>query len=462
MTTLFSLRQHSIRRALAAVLALLAMAAALGTAGCGKTAPAAPRSSTPAAITADKPVQVPERNNLISFSRQEVFSVHQVITADSTTSRTIQWQSEREEKDPFVEYRELGPDGKPTGALWAQGAWRNEQFKEDGKTSWIHTVRLTELRPGTSYQYRLGFDGERGPWLSLKTPSGPSFRALIFTDSQSSDYDVWGKVADSAWSRNGNADLFLLLGDLVDNGQQDAQWRQWFRQAGTMVTAIPVATVMGNHETYTVDWKVRMPEAYLHLFQLPPLPESLQKKYGNQFYSFDFGDVHFTVLNTQFRELDQFEPRLREDQMAWLRQDLQQTRKKWKIVLLHKDVLQYGFKHRTTPRAEGFSEEGRLFMPVFDEFHVDAVLSGHLHSYRNRGHIRNFQRNAEGPLYLMAGLSGNVRYPDLWRNHALDMKVLPQPETDNYMTLDASPDRLRFRTYLPDGTQVDDVTLTKD
>lgn len=61
----------------------------------------------------------------------------------------------------------------------------------------------------------------------------------------------------------------------------------------------------------------------------------------------------------------------------------------------------------------------------------------------------------------MAGLSGDVRYPDLWRDHALDERVLPQPETDNYMTLDAAPDRLVFRAYLPDGTSVDEAILDK-
>lgn len=453
--------RHVAGRFLALSLAALAVGIILVTAGCAGITPATLPGNVPGQISADHPVRVSEGKPLSVFSRQEAFSIHQVITEDSATSRTIVWQSEQEEKDPFVEYRALGADGTPSGELWAQGARRNERFAEDGKTSWIHTVKLTGLRPGTAYQYRLGAGSRRGPWLSLKTPAGPRFQALIFTDSQSARYDTWGKVAGSAWSRHGTADLALVLGDLVDNGQQDAQWRQWFRQAAPLVTSIPVAPVLGNHETYTLDWQVRMPEAYTRFFPLPALPERWQRQYGSQFYSFDVGEVHFTVVNTQFRELEKFEPHLQEEQLAWLRQDLRQTRKKWKIVLMHKDALQYGFKHRQTPRAEGFSDEGKIFLPVFDEFSVDAVLSGHLHSYRNRGHIRNFRRDASGPLYIMAGLSGDVRYPDLWRDHALDERVLPQPETDNYMTLDAAPDRLVFRTYLPDGTSVDEAILDK-
>ena len=56
--------------------------------------------------------------------------------------------------------------------------------------------------------------------------------------------------------------------------------------------------------------------------------------------------------------------------------------------------------------------------------------AAHLHTYRNRGHIRNFQRNEKGPLYILTGVAGNVRYPGLWVDHALDQKVTPQPERE--------------------------------
>ena len=94
-----------------------------------------------------------------------------------------------------------------------------------------------------------------------------------------------------------------------------------------MIRRIPVAPLMGNHETYNRDWKVRMPEAYLHLFSLPG---SAPGSYQNQFYSFDYGDVHFVVLNTQASELADWQPRLNEEQAAWFRQDMAKTTKNGK------------------------------------------------------------------------------------------------------------------------------------
>ena len=67
----------------------------------------------------------------------------------------------------------------------------------------------------------------------------------------------------------------------------------------------------------------------------------------------------------------------------------------------------------------------------------------------------------QGSFYILTGVAGNVRYPNLWLDHALDRKVAPQPETDNYLTLEASEDALRVQCFLPDGTVIDDASITK-
>ena len=90
---------------------------------------------------------------------------------------------------------------------------------------------------------------------------------------------------------------------------------------------------MGNHETYDLNWKVRMPEGYLHRFSLP---DNGREKYRNQFYSFTVGDVHFVVLNTQNTELKEWEPDLTRDQQEWFQEDMARNRKNWNIVLMHK------------------------------------------------------------------------------------------------------------------------------
>lgn len=388
----------------------------------------------------------------LSTDAVDASNIRQVITADSTTSRTFMWQSDYAEENPVVEYRQAGDDDS-----LMQLPASSDAFSDDGVTTYIHTAAVSDLKPGTAYEYRVGAGDKRSDWQSFHTAQGHDFKALIFPDSQSSDYSGWAATAQPAWQRNQDAQFFINMGDLVDNGQDHYQWNAWFDVVGDMIARIPVVPLLGNHETYDKDWKVRMPEAYLHLFALPRID---REKYQNQFYSFDYGDVHFVVLNTQSQELADFEPSLDEDEVAWFKEDMAKTTKKWKIVLMHKDPLQYGFANRPQPREEGFSPEGRLWMPLFDQYGVDAVLSAHLHTYRDRGHIRNFQRDESGPLYLITGVAGNVQYPGLWKQHSLDKYVAPQPETDNYMTLEATDDSLTFRSFLPDGQLLEEKSIS--
>lgn len=388
----------------------------------------------------------------LSTDAVDASNIRQVITADSTTSRTFMWQSDYAEENPVVEYRQAGDDDS-----LMQLPASSDAFSDDGVTTYIHTAAVSDLKPGTAYEYRVGAGDKRSDWQSFHTAQGHDFKALIFPDSQSSDYSVWAATAQPAWQRNQDAQFFINMGDLVDNGQDHYQWNAWFDVVGDMIARIPVVPLLGNHETYDKDWKVRMPEAYLHLFALPRID---REKYQNQFYSFDYGDVHFVVLNTQSQELADFEPSLDEDEVAWFKEDMAKTTKKWKIVLMHKDPLQYGFANRPQPREEGFSPKGRLWMPLFDQYSVDAVLSAHLHTYRDRGHIRNFQRDESGPLYLITGVAGNVQYPGLWKQHSLDEYVAPQPETDNYMTLEATDDSLTFRSFLPDGQLLEEKSIS--
>lgn len=387
----------------------------------------------------------------LPMSKTEAMHVRQIITAESKTSRTIMWQSEVTENGAFVEYRIKG-----TEQIKSDSA-TNEQFNEDKATTYLHAVTLTNLTANTKYEYRVGYGDKRSEWHALATAGSGQFKAIIFPDSQSNDYRGWEKLAQAAGKANQDAAFFINMGDLVDNGEDHTQWRAWFDSLQGMIDKIPVAPLLGNHETYDLNWKVRMPTAYLNLFSLPANGNQERK---NQYYSYDYGDVHFIVLNTQMAEMEEFQPGLLEEETEWFKNDITKTDKKWKVVLMHKDVLTYAFKNRMDRQA-GISDIGQAFMPLFDEYGVDVVLTAHLHTYRNRGHIENFERNARGPLYILTGVAGNVRYPELWADHSLDVTVAPQPETDNYMTLVATGNTLRLEAFLPDGKQIDKVEIKK-
>ena len=424
----------------------------------------------------------------------EIRFTRQLITADSSTSRTIMWESVKPEASPVVDYRlKDGAVAKQTAtkqtatkqtATAAKSQESDSEIKcvmatesvltDDEVTRYLYTATITGLTPHTTYEYRVGYENKRGDWHPLttagsgankvattddaKAAESEDFTAFIFPDSQSADYRGWDALAKEAYKRNPTAAFFINMGDLVDNGEDASQWDAWFTAVEPMIEDIPFVGVMGNHETYNLQWQVREPKAYLSLFDFPAVP---QREDNNRYYSFDYNDVHYVVLDTQLAERPEAE---REQALAreeaWLRYDLAATKARWKVVLMHKDTLRYPNTKRpdTVP---GITDMGYAFMPIFDAYHVDAVVSAHYHMYRRRGHIKDFRRDESGPLYIISGVAGDVRYATLWKSHPLDTFVSPYPAEANYIVLTKTDDRLTFEAFLANGTKFDEVQVNK-
>ena len=384
--------------------------------------------------------------------------IRQIVAQDNSTSRTIMWQSDNSEADAVIEYRLEGAEKSQTiGAT-------DKAFTDDGSTTYIHEAILTGLTPNTKYEYRVGYGTDRrSDWYRLETAGASVYDVLIYPDSQSGDYSQWEEIVKSSALRNPRTALYISMGDLVDNGEHAYQWRTWLNSIRPLSANVPLATTLGNHEMYTLDWKMREPYAYLNYFAVP---SNGNETFNRRYYSYDFGDVHYVVLDTMLYESnhednhDTHHPDLYDVQVQWLRQDLTANTKKWTVVLMHRDPFQYAFDRPGANRAVGFDDEGVLFMPIFDEFNVDLVLSAHLHSYRNRGHVRNFERDASGPLYILTGIAGDARRPK-WKQHPLDVYVAPDRDKNNYMTMTVTPNKLIVKAFLTDGTQLDESVIEK-
>ena len=384
--------------------------------------------------------------------------IRQIVAQDNSTSRTIMWQSDNSEADAVIEYRLEGAEKSRTiGAT-------DKAFTDDGSTTYIHEATLTGLTPNTKYEYRVGYGTDRrSDWYRLETAGASVYDVLIYPDSQSGDYSQWEEIVKSSALRNPRTTLYISMGDLVDNGEHAYQWRTWLNSIKPLSANVPLATTLGNHEMYTLDWKMREPYAYLNYFAVPPNGNEI---FNRRYYSYDFGDVHYVVLDTMLYESnhednhDTHHPDLYDVQVQWLRQDLTANTKKWTVVLMHRDPFQYAFDRPGANRAVGFDDEGVLFMPIFDEFNIDLVLSAHLHSYRNRGHVRNFDRDPSGPLYILTGIAGDTRRPK-WKEHPLDVYVALDRDKNNYMTMTVTPNKLIVKAFLPDGTQLDESVIEK-
>jgi hypothetical protein len=389
-------------------------------------------------------VAVPKLSHTGSNAPEE--NILHVITADMKHEHTISWQSESVGEPGYLELR-----SDQTKGIIKIEAQAVELPFQTGRTNMLYTAHIKNLLPGTDYEYRLAVGPKQSSWKHFKTePEAASFKALVFGDSQSASYRNWAQTAQNAWKNNQDAAFFINMGDLVDNGQDHSQWKAWTDGAAKLLASIPIAPVMGNHETYSLDWKMAKPDYYLALFSLPANgPEGFQ----GYAYSYDYGDVHFTVLNTQQYELNDWYPDLLEAQKTWLQKDLAQTRKKWKVILMHRGIWEFPFNGP-------LDHIGEIFVPVIDKYHVDVVFTAHVHSYARTKPLKNGSYDLNGTVYITTGHSDD-RVWDKSPRKPMDEVFYNPLDTPLYLVLEASQDVLKVAGFKQNGELFDQTEITK-
>ena len=131
--------------------------------------------------------------------------------------------------------------------------------------------------------------------------------------------------------------------------------------------------ILGNHDLNNVGAANWASSVEIKMFLLPRnAPAGSEERY----YSFDDGDAHFTVLDSN-------PPRSAPTQTNWLANDLATTTRKWKFVFFH---------HTSYSCATGIASLGsdtnirNTWGPIFEHYGVDIVFDGHDHIYE-RSHV---------------------------------------------------------------------------
>lgn len=356
---------------------------------------------------------------------------------------TITWRADASVTTGLVQAQE--------GDALANGARKVvasvSEFITDLGKSRLFTAKLTGLKPGTRYSYRVG-DGE--VWSPAHTfttadPTAGKVKFLALGDSQSvaggrSPYSTWRTTLHNAFRANSDARFVVMTGDLVDVGQSAAHWNGWFAAAAGVIDAIPIMPALGNHETMG-SWDTSRPIYWNAQFRLP---QNGPNKLKNQVYSWDYGPVHFAVLDSQMGE-----QKLRRGlaiQRDWLDADLAASSATWKIVLLHKPPY-------SLVRGRDNAHIRRAFGQVWEKHGVDLVMSGHDHAVSRTSPI-------DGVVYYVIGRSGTKTYRNATRHKcsAFFQNPLAQP---NYMAIEVTAATLTIKTVKCDGSVIDEFVMAK-
>jgi len=263
--------------------------------------------------------------------------------------------------------------------------------------AWAHSVVASGLEPGGEYSYTIG-DCEG----TFKTDPGRGAPVsfIVGGDTQATGRDGFrlsASIFKSAFEAYPNAGFYSILGDHTQNSTNE-EWDLFFEEFRDINAKAAVMPVSGNHDgAFKWGW-------FQNMFTL-----RAQRNYTNLtgiYYSFDYGDAHIAVLNTNDWA------HIGTAQRNWLINDMSASDARWKIVMTHKPIY---FHYEVAPDCLALR---RALGPVCDMLGIDLVLSGHKHSYTRsaplKGHgMADYERcedslfiDPQGTIYAMPGAAG--------------------------------------------------------
>jgi hypothetical protein len=253
-----------------------------------------------------------------------------------------------------------------------------------------YEARITNLTPDTEYFYAV-YDGN-----TRLTPSDPSYRFRTYPAPGQARPTVWWVVGDGGTARKQQElvyrsalqvaeregksfDLALYVGDMAYMSGKDVEFQtRYFNMYGETLRHLVCWPTFANHEGYTSK-SDRQIGPYYDAYALPTKGEAGGHPSGTEaWYSFDYGRIHVVSLNSYDVS------RATNGPMAkWLRQDLEQARRQgnsdWLVAFCHHAPFTKG-SHDGDKERE-LVEMRKNILPILERGGVDAIFTGHSHSY---------------------------------------------------------------------------------
>jgi hypothetical protein len=313
-----------------------------------------------------------------------------------------------------------------------------DKFIVNDRSVAFFTAVMDGLKPGADYEYEIkAGDGDWLPQSSFKTAPDPgqpfTFAFLSDTHNRSESEALLAKATELYPQLS----LVTISGDLVGTGQYRDDWDALFNLAGSYFNRLAVAPSIGNHDGIDglgVD-------LYRAQFDLPENgPKTLEPERA---YSFRYGNALFVMP-------DVISPIA--GQTAWIEEQLRDTTAAWKFVVFH-----------FPPYSPGVTEPEivKEWVPVFDKYHADFVLSGHVHHYVRTHPLKNGEVQSspkDGTIYVVTvSVSGRDRPP---RSHPLAAFMKGSAAAlCNVFTVDGNT--VTMKTIDAEGNTQDQLVVTK-
>ena len=363
-------------------------------------------------------------------------------------------------------------------------------------------IALEGLRPETKYDYQIEVfstetnDSYLSPVMNFwSAPKGNNFAFAVMGDSRANSMSIEPDAningvnvhelnALSYLAYLSGARFILFPGDLINGYTEDVndvhlQYDTWCDAIAPIRSRIPYYAGMGNHDT-SAPWRsftptednkdLPYPETiWADVFVLPENGPGACKDmppYTENVYSFNYGNCHFVMLNSDYNFLKDA-PRdaiyvryLDEMQRQWLEIDLKSN--------LDKDFLFVAFHQPAYPTSahygkslDRFPAERDALWTILDKYNVDAVFVGHEHIY-----TRLLVDSAINPAWnnevwqITTGRAGAPWYP-INKEAPWIQNVKRYNYNPHFVRIEVKGSKIGCKVYDIDGAVIDEFVLHK-
>ncbi len=364
---------------------------------------------------------------------------------DPKTTQTVQWRTSKEVTTGKVKYIKKSEYNRFNPSEPKMVNARSEELETldivNDPLCFRHYATITGLEPDTTYLYSVG-DADGKYWSGMAefttAPDRVKPFSFVYLGDAQNGLDRWGTLVHNAFRHRPDADFYVMVGDLVNVGNERWDWDDFFYNADGVYNNRQLVPAIGNHEDQGPG-----PWMYLRMFDLPKNgPENIE---AERAYSFEYSNALFVILDTNL------EP---EDQTEWLEEQLKNSDALWKFVVYHHPAYSSS-PNRNNPEVR------EHWVPLFDKYKVDMCLQGHDHAYLRTYPMKGGEPQkdgGDGTIYIVS-VSGTKMY----EQGDFDYKEFGMTNVSTYQTLDIQliGDRMIYRSYDILGNLRDDFIIEK-
>ena len=381
------------------------------------------------------------------------------LTATPATSMAVTWRTvdaidnavvEVAEATDWTEFKKNSKSIRPT----SKNLVTDKDF-----TVYHQSAIMDQLKPNTTYVYRVGGDKVWSEWNQFKTAQDidAPFRFVFLGDPQNEIKSDCSRIFRQAFKTAPDAAFWLIPGDLTSY-PRDVEYDELFHAAGFIFGTTPsIFTADGHDNEYQVkDGEYVLTSSGSKRFSNTPsslyrehftLPENGLPEYKETSYFVDYQGVRFIMINT-------YEDRKLDIQMPWLEETLSNNPYRWTVVSFHRPIYSAG-DDRDNERTRN------AFLPVFDKYNVDLVLAGHDHAYSRSYKLKDGVKvsdDEKGTVYVVS-VSGPKMYSVNTQYN--DLMAKTGGYTQLYQVISIKGQELLYESFTATGGLYDSFKLQK-